>query len=304
MFRKILIANRGEIAIRIARTLREMGVATVAVYTDADQGSPHPSFADEARRLHGTTTKQTYLDIEQLVLCAVQAGADAIIPGYGFLSENPDFINACRAHGIAFIGPPESAVRMMGDKLAARETMHAAGVPIVPGGATHSVEEASELAQQVGFPLFVKAARGGGGKGMRRVALASELPAAWQRARSEALAAFGDGTVYLERALDGARHIEIQVLGDEHGNLVHLHERDCSVQRRHQKVVEETPAPHLPAALLEQMARAALQGARAVGYHSVGTFEFLVDANHEFYFRLLEFFEGEGAYSTVWDLVA
>jgi acetyl-CoA carboxylase, biotin carboxylase subunit len=284
MFRKVLIANRGEIAVRIARTLRELEVRSVAVFSDPDRNALHVKMADEAYPIGGSRAADSYLRGDKLIAAALQAGCEAVIPGYGFLSENAEFARNCAAHGLVFVGPPPEAMATMGLKPAAREHMARAGVPIVPGGPAQTLEEARTTSERIGFPLLFKAAAGGGGRGMRRIDQASELASNFERAQSEALSAFGDGTIYIERLVSPARHIEIQVLGDQHGNLVHLFERDCSVQRRHQKVVEESPSPALPAAAREALCQTALRGARSVGYYSVGTFEFLVDAAHQHYF--------------------
>jgi acetyl-CoA carboxylase, biotin carboxylase subunit len=282
MFRKVLIANRGEIAVRIARTLREMRIGSVAIYSDADRAAAHVRACDEARRVGPAPAAQSYLDVEKGA--ARNAGAEAIHPGYGFLSENPALPEACERAGLAFIGPPASAMRAMGSKTAARAKMAEAGVPIVPGANARTLDEAREAAGRIGYPVMLKAASGGGGKGMRLVASEPELSSAWDRARSEARSAFGDETVYLEKAIEAPRHVEIQVLGDRDGNVVHLFERDCSIQRRHQKVVEETPCPVAPPELVARMGEVAVRGAKAVGYHSAGTFEFLLDRSGAFYF--------------------
>jgi acetyl-CoA carboxylase biotin carboxylase subunit len=282
VFKKVLIANRGEIAIRIARTLHEMGIAVVAVFTDADRGSRHLRFADEAVALGADP--RAYLDVGRILDAARATGAQAIHPGYGFLSENPDLPAACEAGGVTFIGPPSRVVSAMGNKQRARRLMQASGVPIVPGGPAETLEEARASAARIGYPLLVKATEGGGGKGMRRVDSEAELEATLARTRSEALGAFGSAHVHLEKALFGARHVEIQILGDQEGTLVHLYERDCSIQRRHQKILEETPCPVLAPAVLESMCRVAIAGAAAIGYHSAGTFEFLLDRDQSFYF--------------------
>jgi acetyl-CoA carboxylase biotin carboxylase subunit len=282
MFKKLLIANRGEIAVRIARTARELGIAPVAVYTEVDRESLHVARADEAWPLG--ENPRAYLDGERLIDVAVRAGCDALHPGYGFLSENADFAELCAARGVAFVGPPSEAIRTMGEKQRARAAMTRAGVPVVPGGSATTLEEAKRTAASVGYPVLVKAASGGGGKGMRLVASEAELESALERARSEAEKAFGDGTVYVEKALDRARHVEVQVLGDRSGNVVHLGERDCSLQRRHQKIVEETPCPVLDAENRQKLLTVAVQGARSIGYYSAGTFEFLLDRSGSFYF--------------------
>ena len=243
MFRKVLIANRGEIAVRITRTLHEMGIASVAVYSDVDRASLHVRTADEAYPIGPAPAAESYLRIDKIIDAAKKAKADAIHPGYGFLSENRELPAACEAAGITFIGPPASAMDAMGSKTAARAQMAAAGVPITPGGSADTNDEAHATAARVGYPVMLKAAHGGGGKGMRLVHKEEDLIPALERARSESLRAFGNGTVYLEKAIIRPRHVEIQVLGDRDGNMVHLFERDCSIQRRHQKVVEESPCP-------------------------------------------------------------
>jgi acetyl-CoA carboxylase biotin carboxylase subunit len=283
-FKKVLIANRGEIAVRIARTLHEMDIRAVAVYSEADRAALHVRVADEAYPIGPAPAGESYLRVDTIVGTAKKAGCEAIHPGYGFLSENPQLPEACEKAGIAFIGPPASAMRAMGSKTAARARMVEAGVPIVPGAQCSTAEEAATAATQIGFPVMLKASSGGGGKGMRLVANAKEMPSAWERARSEAAKFFGDDTVYLEKALIRPRHVEIQVLGDREGNLVHVFERDCSIQRRNQKVVEETPSPAASRDLVERMGAIAVQGAKAVGYHSAGTFEFLLTEDNTFYF--------------------
>jgi acetyl-CoA carboxylase biotin carboxylase subunit len=282
MFRKVLIANRGEIAIRVIRTLRELGVASVAVYTDPDRGSLHAQRADEAIALG--SDPRAYLDAERLVDAARRAGCDALHPGYGFLSENAEFAELCAARGVTFVGPPPSAIRAMGSKQRARAAMSAAGVPVGPGGNAGSLDEARATAAAVGYPVMVKATDGGGGKGMRLVEREADLAGALERTRSEAEKAFGNGAVYIEKALIEPRHVEVQVLGDREGRMVHLFERDCSLQRRHQKIVEETPCPVMDAATREALCNVAVQGASAIGYYSAGTFEFLLDRGGQFYF--------------------
>jgi acetyl-CoA carboxylase biotin carboxylase subunit len=284
MFKNVLVANRGEIAVRITRTLREMGIASVAVYSEADRAARHVRMADAAYPIGPAPATESYLRIDRILETAKRAHVDAIHPGYGFLSENPDFAEACEKAGIVFIGPPSSAMRAMSNKPAARERMAAAGVPIVPGGPARSIEEATATAKALGYPVMLKAAAGGGGKGMRLVEREADLPGAWQSGRSVSLQAFGDDTVYLEKAIVRPRHVEIQVLGDTHGNVVHLFERDCSIQRRHQKVVEETPCPVATPELVERMGEVAVRGAKAVGYASAGTFEFLLAGDGTFYF--------------------
>jgi acetyl-CoA carboxylase biotin carboxylase subunit len=283
-FKKVLIANRGEIAVRIARTLREMRVASVAVYSEADRASLHVTSADEAVPIGPAPARQSYLDVERLIEAARQSGADALHPGYGFLSESPDLADACARAGVVFIGPPASAMRRMGLKIEAREAMQAAGVPIIPGGPARDLAEAKQTAAQIGYPVLLKPSAGGGGKGMRRVFGEQELPEAFARARSEAQNAFGNGTVYLEKLLDRARHVEVQLLGDQHGNVLHLYERDCSLQRRHQKIVEETPCLALPEDRALEIGEVAVRGARAIGYFSAGTMEFLLAPSGELYF--------------------
>ncbi|MDP8999956.1 MAG: acetyl-CoA carboxylase biotin carboxylase subunit [Myxococcota bacterium] len=283
-FRKVLVANRGEIAVRIIRTLREMGIAAVAVYSEADRASLHVRMADEAYPIGPPPAAQSYLRVDAIVDVAKARGCEAIHPGYGFLSENPALPEACERAGITFIGPPASAMRAMGSKTAARDRMAAAGVPIVPGARCDTRDEAVAAAQQLGYPVMLKAASGGGGKGMRLVAGAHEMTAAWERARSEAKKFFGDDTVYIEKAIVRPRHVEIQILGDQTGNLVHVFERDCSIQRRNQKVIEETPSPGASRDLVARMGAIAVQGAKSVGYFSAGTFEFLLAGDGSFYF--------------------
>ncbi len=284
MFRKVLIANRGEIAVRITRSLHEMGIRAVAVYSDADRAALHVRAADEAYPIGPALARESYLNIDRILDAAKKAGAEAIHPGYGFLSENSDFREACDRAGIAFIGPPASAMRVMGSKTSARAKMAEAGVPITPGGSANTAEEALATAARVGYPVMLKASMGGGGKGMRLVHTPEDLPHALERAQSEALRAFGNGTVYIEKAIVRPRHVEIQVLGDREGNMVHLYERDCSIQRRHQKVVEETPCPVATPELIAKMGEVAVKGALAVGYFSAGTFEFLLGQDGSFYF--------------------
>jgi acetyl-CoA carboxylase biotin carboxylase subunit len=279
---KVLIANRGEIAVRIARALRELSLPSVAVYTDADQDALHVRHADTAVRIG--EGRAAYLDAERIVGAARSVGAWGIHPGYGFLSESAELCSACERAGVVFIGPPASAIYEMGDKTRARQRMQDAGVPVVPGGPAATLDEAKATALRVGYPVLLKASAGGGGKGMRRVDSEAELSKALERTRSEAEKSFGDGTVYIEKAITSARHVEIQVLGDQHGNLVHLFERDCSLQRRHQKIIEETPCPALSDATRDAMCQVALTGARAIGYYSAGTFEFLLARDQSFYF--------------------
>jgi len=286
MFRKILIANRGEIAVRIVRACREMGIRSVAVYSDVDRAALHVRLADEALAIGPAPAAESYLNVERLLEAARRSGAEAIHPGYGFLSEDAAFARACADAGLKFIGPSPAAMDAMGSKTSARRSMQAAGVPVVPGTmhGLESVSEAKKAAEEIGYPVLIKAAAGGGGKGMRVVESPGELALGLEAARSEALRAFGNDEVYLERLLVNPRHIEVQVLGDEHGNLVHLGERECSLQRRHQKVLEESPSPLVDAALRARMGEAAVRVARATGYTSAGTVEFLVDAQRNFYF--------------------
>jgi len=289
-FRKVLIANRGEIAVRVMRTCREMGIRTVAVYSEADRAALHVRRADEAYLLGPPPARESYLVIDKILEVAQRAGVDAIHPGYGFLSENEEFAAACARAGVVFIGPPATAIRDMGDKTTARARMAAAGVPVVPGRSGTggrgfaTVEEALEAARAIGFPVMLKAAAGGGGKGMRLVEGEAKFTAAYQGARREAQSAFGDDAVYLEKAVVQPRHVEVQVFADTQGHTLHLGERDCSVQRRHQKVIEETPSPIVDAAMRARMGEVAVKAARAVGYVGAGTIEFLVDQDRSFYF--------------------
>ncbi len=286
MFRKVLVANRGEIAVRIIRALKEMGIASVAIYSDADLEAPHVEAADEAYRVGDPPPAASYLNIPAILEAARASGAEAIHPGYGFLSENPEFARACEETGLVFIGPPPLAMELSGDKAAARRTAVAAGVPVVPGTleAVASREEALSLAREVGFPLAVKAAFGGGGRGMKLVEDEASLEAALESAEREARSYFGRPEVYLERYLPRARHVEAQVLGDRYGNLCFLGERECSLQRRHQKLLEESPSPVVDSELREKLGRAALAFARAVGYQGAGTVEFLLAPDGSFYF--------------------
>jgi acetyl-CoA carboxylase biotin carboxylase subunit len=288
--RRVLVANRGEIAVRVMRTCRERGIETVAVYSDVDRLAPHVQMADAAVAIGPAPAAQSYLVIEKIIAACQSSGADAVHPGYGFLSENEDFADACTAAGITFIGPSADAMRRMGSKTEARKTVTAAGTPVVPGdngpdGAGFPTAEVAVVAaRKIGFPVLIKAAAGGGGKGMRLVTEEPAFAAAFDGARREATAAFGDGTVYLEKAIQRPRHIEIQVFGDTHGNLVHLGERDCSIQRRHQKVIEEAPSPVVSAELRARMGAAAIAAARAVDYVGAGTCEFLLGDGGGFYF--------------------
>jgi acetyl-CoA carboxylase biotin carboxylase subunit len=285
-FRKVLIANRGEIAVRVIRTCRELGISPVAVYSEADRGALHVRMADEAHCVGPPPSRESYLHQERILAAARASGAEAIHPGYGFLSENASFVRACEATGLVFIGPPASAMDAMGEKTRARANMERAGVPVVPGSTAPfpDADAALAYARSIGFPVMLKAAGGGGGKGMRRVESAAELPAAWRAAQSEALNAFGNDAVYLEKYLEQPHHVEIQVFADAHGTCLHLNERECSAQRRHQKVVEETPSPILTPAMRAAMGEVAVRAARAVGYVGAGTVEFLVDRNRSFHF--------------------
>jgi acetyl-CoA carboxylase biotin carboxylase subunit len=288
VFRKVLIANRGEIAVRIARALREMEIASVAVYSDVDRASLHVRRCDEAVHIGAAPSRESYLHIERILEAARRTGAEAIHPGYGFLSENADFAAACEAASIVFIGPPSDAIRKMGSKTAARRIAAAAGTPIVPGAeeGLRDAGEAARVARECGYPVMLKAVAGGGGKGMRRVDTPGDLAMAFETASSEAAGAFGDAAVYIEKLIEQPRHIEIQIIGDQHGNMLHLGERECSIQRRHQKVLEECPSAlmtHMPE-LRERMGQAAISAARAAGYYNAGTVEFLVDARGAFYF--------------------
>ena len=284
--KKILIANRGEIAMRVMRTAREMGIETVAVYSEADRGAPHVRFADQAVCIGAAASAQSYLKGDRVVEAALETGAEAIHPGYGFLSENAGFARRVTEAGLTFIGPGPDAIKTMGDKLAAKEAVKAYDIPMVPG-TDHPIlnpEEAREVAGAIGYPVLIKAAAGGGGKGMRVVEKEADLPAQIERAMSEAKSAFGDGSVFIEKYVSKPRHIEIQVMADTHGNIVHLFERECSIQRRHQKVVEEAPSSVLSPELRDRMGCAAVDVARACSYVGAGTVEFLLDADHHFYF--------------------
>jgi acetyl-CoA carboxylase biotin carboxylase subunit len=286
VFKKILIANRGEIALRIIRTCKEMGIKTVAVYSTADRESLHVRFADEAVCIGPPRSSDSYLNILQILAAAEITNADAIHPGYGFLSENAKFAEVCRDYNIKFIGPTPESIRAMGDKITAKETMKKAGVPTVPGseGLLGSESEALSLATEIGYPVIVKATAGGGGRGMRVIWKAEELVPAMESARMEAAAAFGNDGLYMEKYIEEPRHIEIQVVGDQFGKACHLSERDCSIQRRHQKLIEESPSPFMTDELRERMGEAAVRGALAVNYEGAGTIEFLVDKYRNFYF--------------------
>jgi acetyl-CoA carboxylase biotin carboxylase subunit len=286
VFKKILIANRGEIALRVIRACKELGVQTVAVYSEADRESLHVRFADDDVCIGPPPSRDSYLKIPRLIAAAEITGADAIHPGYGFLAENAEFAETCAASNIAFIGPTADQIRVMGDKAAARAAMSAANVPIIPGtpGPVEDVDEALTFSKQIGFPVIIKAAAGGGGKGMRVARDVDEFARSFQLARSEALSAFGSGDVYVEKYLDRPRHIEFQILGDTHGHVIHLGERDCSVQRRHQKLIEEAPSPAVSPELRQRMGDAAVKGAKSIDYVGAGTIEMLLDTDGSFYF--------------------
>ncbi len=286
MFEKILVANRGEIALRVIRACRELGVRTVAIYSEADRDSLHVRFADEEVCVGPPPSRESYLNIPRIIAAAEITGAEAIHPGYGFLSENAEFAEVCERSGFVFIGPEAEQIRKMGNKAEARRTMEDAGVPVVPGteGRVDELEEARAAADEIGFPLMIKAASGGGGKGMRIAESAEAFERAFSMARSEADAAFDDPSVYLERYVQDPRHVEIQILADHHGEVAHLGERDCSVQRRHQKLIEEAPSPILDPEVRRSMGEAAIRGAEAIGYRNAGTVEFLVGAGGDFFF--------------------
>ncbi len=286
MFKKVLIANRGEIALRVIRACKELGVETVAVYSEADRESLHVRFADDDVCIGPPPARDSYLRIPRLIAAAEITGADAIHPGYGFLAENAEFAETCAASNITFIGPTAEQIRVMGDKAAARRAMSEVGVPIIPGtpGPVEDVEEALAFAKQIGFPVIIKAAAGGGGKGMRVAKDADDFARSFGLARSEALSAFGNGDVYVEKYLARPRHIEFQILGDQHGHVIHLGERDCSVQRRHQKLIEESPSPAVTPDLRARMGAAAVAGAKAIDYVGAGTIEMLLDTDGSFYF--------------------
>ena len=285
MFKKILIANRGEIAVRVLRACRELGIGSVAVYSEVDRASLHVLQADEAYSIGPAPARESYLNIPRLLEAARRSRAEAVHPGYGFLSENADFARACEQAGLKFIGPPASAMEMMGSKTRARQAMQAANVALVPGSSRGlEWEQAVQTASEIGYPVMLKAAAGGGGKGMRLVRAPEELRSAFDTARSEAERAFGDNEVYLEKYLEDPRHIEMQIMADEHGNTVYLGERECSIQRRHQKVLEESPSPVVDEAMRQRMGEAAVRVAQAAGYINAGTVEFLVDRARNFYF--------------------
>ncbi|MFA7147475.1 MAG: acetyl-CoA carboxylase biotin carboxylase subunit [Syntrophomonadaceae bacterium] len=286
MFSKVLIANRGEIALRVIRACRELGIKTVAVYSTADSNSLHVLAADEKVCIGGPPARESYLNIANIIAAAQNKGVDAIHPGYGFMAENSYFAELCETHGIKFIGPRPQVIKLMGDKVKAREVVSKAGVPLVPGsnGAVNSYEEAVAVAGEIGYPVMIKASAGGGGKGMRLAQGETSLKESLEMAQMEAGAAFDNNEVYIEKYIEEPRHIEFQVLGDEHGNIIHLGERDCSLQRRNQKLLEEAPSTFLDDELREHMGTVAVDAARAAGYFSAGTVEFLVDKNHNFYF--------------------
>ena len=286
MFKKVLIANRGEIALRIIRACKELGIETVSVHSTADANSLHVRFADESICIGPPQARESYLNIPRILAAIEISGADAVHPGYGFLAENAEFAEDCAAAGVKFIGPTPEQIRLMGDKATAKATVRGAGTPLVPGSRDilKDPQEGLEVAEQVGYPVLLKASAGGGGKGMKIAESAADLPSAFQIASGEALACFGNGDLYLEKFVVRPRHIEVQILGDEHGNVVHLGERECSLQRRHQKVLEEAPSPYVDAALRAKLGAAAVAAAEAIGYSSAGTVEFLVDVNHDYFF--------------------
>ncbi len=285
MFKKVLIANRGEIAVRVVRACHSLGIQAVMIYAEDDRQGLAVKLADEAYVLSGDSLADTYLNIPAIVDIARRSGAEAVHPGYGFLSENPLFVEACQEAGLVFLGPDADVMRKMGSKVEAREQMQAAGVPVTPGSPPlQSLEDAQKWAADIGFPVLLKASAGGGGRGMKKVTAAESLPEAFASARREGEAYFGDGTIYMEKFVEKPRHVEVQILGDHHGNVVHLGERDCSVQRRNQKLVEESPAPHLPAEVRQVLLDAAVKGAQALNYTGAGTFEFVVQNNRDVYF--------------------
>ncbi len=285
MLKKVLVANRGEIAVRILRACQELGLETVAVYSDADRIAPHVRRAQEAYHIGPAPAAESYLRMDKMIDVARKSKVDGVHPGYGFLAENPDFAQAVLDAGLLWIGPPPEAIRRMGDKAAARQTMAAAGIPVVPGTpANLTDEELMAAAERIGYPVLIKAAAGGGGKGMRGVYQRQDLTDRLRAARNEARSAFGDDRVYLEKFVDGARHIEIQILADTHGHIIHLGERECSIQRRHQKLIEEAPSPAIGGELRARMGDLAIQAAKAAGYVSAGTVEFLLDRSHNVYF--------------------
>jgi acetyl-CoA carboxylase biotin carboxylase subunit len=284
--KKVLVANRGEIAVRIIRACREMGIETVAVFSDEDFNSLHVRLADEALHIGAATASESYLRIDKMIDAAIQSGADAIHPGYGFLAENPQLSDACRERDIIFVGPDSDVIKALGEKTIAKETMIKAGIPTIPGiqKALVDLDEARSVAEQIGYPVILKASMGGGGRGMRVIRSEIELLSAFRAAKSEALAAFGSESIFMEKLILNPRHIEFQVLGDRHGNVIHLGERDCTLQRRNQKLLEEAPSPFLDDKMRKQMGEAAVNAAKASNYHSAGTVEFLIDTNNNFYF--------------------
>ena len=286
MYKKVLIANRGEIAVRIIRACRELGIKTVAVYSTADSNALHAKIADEAVCIGPAATKDSYLNSKALLAVCEQTGAQAIHPGFGFLSESASFARLCEQCGVDFIGPSADTIEMMGDKSRAKETMKSVGVPVIPGsdGIVKNAEEGMKIAAEIGYPVMVKASAGGGGRGIRLVNCEQELESALLAAQQEALSYFNDGSVYIEKFIINPRHVEVQILGDKHGNVIHLGERDCSLQRRNQKVIEESPSPIMNEELRSKMGEAAVNAAKACGYYNAGTIEFLVDENQDFYF--------------------
>ncbi|MCB0701570.1 MAG: acetyl-CoA carboxylase biotin carboxylase subunit [Candidatus Kapaibacterium sp.] len=286
MIKKLLIANRGEIALRIIRACKELDIRTVAVYSEADRYSLHTKFADEAVCIGPASSKESYLHIPSIISAAEVTNADAIHPGYGFLSEKADFVNICNEHGITFVGPSAEAIAKMGNKAVAKDTMKKAGVPVVPGsdGVLKSVDDGKKIAAKIGYPVLLKAVSGGGGKGMRIVEKESDFEHAYKTASNEASVSFNDPDLYLEKLVIGSRHIEIQIMGDKFGNVVHLNERECSIQRRHQKLIEEAPSPVLSQELRDQMGKVSVEGGKAVSYVGPGTIEYLVDKDMNFYF--------------------
>ena len=286
MFTRVLVANRGEIALRIFRTLRDMGIGSVAVYSDVDRTALHTLYADEALALGGSTSAETYLVVSKLIAAAARSGAEAVHPGYGFLAENAGFARAVEEAGLVWIGPPPAAIELMGSKIRARRAMQAAGVPIIPGtiDPVGSAEEVAALGAEIGYPLLIKAAAGGGGKGMKVVRSDGEAAQAFESARREGQSYFADASVYVERYLEDPRHVEVQVLADAHGNVIHLGERDCTIQRRHQKLVEETPSPGVGPQLRNRIGKIAVDAARAAGYRSAGTIEGLLTRDGAYYF--------------------
>ncbi|MDT8441826.1 MAG: acetyl-CoA carboxylase biotin carboxylase subunit [Desulfuromonadales bacterium] len=286
MFHKILIANRGEIALRIIRACKELGIRTVAVHSTADADALHTKIADESICIGKAPSAESYLNMKAIISAAEVTDAQAIHPGYGFLAENAEFAEVCENCGLTFIGPSAESIRIMGDKIAGRQSVTKAGVPILPGTKDNvpSVEEAQRIAAEIGFPVIIKATAGGGGKGMKVVHSPVALPNLFATARAEARASFGNADVYIEKFCEQPRHVEVQILGDKHGNVIHLGERDCSIQRRHQKLIEEAPCPVLSPALRKQLCECAVNAAKAIGYYSAGTMEFLLDKNNNFYF--------------------